>query len=108
MLILTKRAKVFMSSVGNKHLKLTVNVGGPTEVPDWIQDTLTFKVGVKDGSIIAVKPVVASKPVEPEPKPVDEEPEEDEGDNEPEEQQAKPAPKTKQKAAAGLIVPGKK
>jgi hypothetical protein len=43
----------------------------PQEAPDWIQDTLTYKVGITDGSIINLTPAPApgAKPAPPAPKP---------------------------------------
>lgn len=43
------------------------HIGGSDQVvniPDWCKDTLTFKVGVADGSIIDLSPVVRTLPEE--------------------------------------------
>ena len=49
-----KRAKSFLLNTEDGERALTLYAGntGPQPAPDWIKQTLTFKLGVKDGSII--------------------------------------------------------
>jgi hypothetical protein len=55
MQILVKRAKIFHDRDPLSQEKLQLPVGGPYTVPDWIAETDTFKLGVKDGSIVLLE-----------------------------------------------------
>ena len=74
-----KRAKIFLlnDENGERRYTASVNANGTTtrDVPDWVRDTPTFKMGLKDRSIInltSVEPVAeeAPAPVEEEEEPV--------------------------------------
>jgi hypothetical protein len=49
-----KRAKSFLLNTEDGERALTLYAGntGPQPAPDWIKQTMTYKLGVKDGSII--------------------------------------------------------
>ena len=49
-----KRAKSFLLNTEDGERAVTLYAGntGPQPAPDWIKQTMTFKLGVKDGSII--------------------------------------------------------
>jgi hypothetical protein len=81
-----KRAKIFLlnDENGERRYTASVNANGTTtrNVPDWVRDTPTFKMGLKDLSIINLtpaEPVIEETPAlveeeeEEEPEPVIEE-----------------------------------
>ena len=57
--LFVKRAKIFTLTVDGveKRCQINPNPGAGAQVaPDWIADTLTFKLGIKDKSIIDMTP----------------------------------------------------
>ncbi len=55
MQIIVKRAKIFHDPEPLSQEKVQLPVGGPYSAPDWIAETDTFKLGVKDGSIVPLE-----------------------------------------------------
>jgi hypothetical protein len=54
-----KRAKIFLHTSNTGHAlryNAIVSANGPVPVPDWVKETLTYKCGVKDSSIIDLTP----------------------------------------------------
>jgi hypothetical protein len=51
-----KRAKLFALATDKGHKEVMGNKGDVVAVPDWVAKTDTFKLGVKDGSIIDTTP----------------------------------------------------
>ena len=67
MQIMLKRSKIFYRPRAVAHPEmggavptiedtLQLTVGGPYSVPDWVVETDTYKLGVKDGSIVDITP----------------------------------------------------
>ena len=54
-----KRAKIFLHTTeAGQALRYNaiVSTSGPVPVPDWVKETLTYKCGVKDQSVIDLTP----------------------------------------------------
>ena len=63
-----KRAKIFLHTTKEGHAlryNAIVSASGPVPVPNWVKETLTYKCGVKDKSILDLSPV-AHKPAQAE------------------------------------------
>ena len=64
-----KRAKSFLlnTEAGELAFNATISGNGPVPVPDWVKETLTYKHGVRDKSIIDLTPPTAKagKPTDP-------------------------------------------
>jgi len=63
-----KRAKIFLHTTKEGHAlryNAIVSASGPVPVPSWVKETLTYKCGVKDKSILDLSPV-AHKPAQAE------------------------------------------
>ena len=52
------RAKLFQHEVDGAVRRFTAvpSAGRPVQAPDWVRDTPTFKLGIKDGSITDLTP----------------------------------------------------
>lgn len=63
-----KRNKIFISvESGAEQRFITPQLNNPFTAPEWIADTLTFKQGIKDGSIIDLTPKAIVEVKEPVP-----------------------------------------
>ena len=104
--ILLKRGKIFRIKEGNGgEQRWTGGPGQHSNVPDWIQKTLTYEYGVQDGSIVDITPAKKTPtPVPLPPAPEDEDTKAEVGDGE---QQAEiedaPAPTSNKRRPAGKI-----
>ncbi len=52
------RAKLFLHEVDGavRRFAATPSAGRPTNAPDWVRETDTYKLGIKDGSITDLTP----------------------------------------------------
>ena len=54
-----KRAKIFLHTTDDRQAlryNAIISTNGPVPVPDWVKNTLTFRCGVKDSSVIDLTP----------------------------------------------------
>ena len=54
-----KRAKIFLHTTEDGQAlryNAIISANGPVAVPDWVKNTLTFRCGVKDSSVIDLTP----------------------------------------------------
>lgn len=73
------RSKIFIdvSTGAERRVALTRTAGGkPVGAPDWVCSTDTYKLGVKDGSIVDLTPPKTVAPAAQDPEPVEEHAEE--------------------------------
>jgi len=51
-----KRSKIFHHSDGEREISVSAARGEVTPVPDWVKDTLGYRMGLKDKSIVDLTP----------------------------------------------------
>ena len=58
------RAKLFLHEVDGavRRFAATPSAGRPTNAPDWVRETDTYKLGIKDGSITDLTPAAPAEP----------------------------------------------